>query len=114
MNEEHQHDSLIQNIHSQLESSVDEIDAATQSRITRARYRALDQGGRQGTFNFWVPTGAVATACVAVLMFLLVPNTPVEDPAPLDDFELISNIDDLELLEDLEFYEWLEEHELPT
>jgi hypothetical protein len=114
MSEKESNDILIENIHSRLETSLGEIDAATQSKITQARHRALDQLNSKSPLQVWFPVGAVATACVALLILSLAPETQVEGTAPLDDFEIISNIDDLELLEELEFYEWLEEYELPT
>ena len=114
MNKKDRHDTFIGNIHSALDASLDDIDAATQSKITQARHRALDQRTNKSPLHIWIPAGAVATACVALVMFSLVPKTQVEDTVPLDDLELISNIEDLELLEELEFYEWLEAYELPT
>lgn len=114
MNEKDSNDTLIENIHSTLEASLEDIDAATQSKITQARYRALDQASRKSQLQIWLPAGAVATACVAVVMFSLLPKTHVETTTLVDDFDLISNIDDLEVLEELEFYEWLEDYELPT
>ena len=72
------------------------------------------QQSPKGQINFWLPAGAVATACLALVVLSLVSKTAVEETVPVDDFELISNIDNLELLEELEFYEWLEDYELPT
>jgi hypothetical protein len=114
MNETESKGIFIKNIHSTLDASLDDIDAATQSKITQARHRALDQRTNKTPLQIWLPAGAVATACVALLILSLVPETQVEETTPLDDLEMISNIDDLELLEELEFYEWLEEYELPT
>jgi hypothetical protein len=114
MNDKQNNETLIDNIQSQLDTSVDGIDAATQSKITQARHRALDQKARSTPFALWIPAGALASVCVALVMLLLVSTSVEKETAPIDDFELISNIDDLELLEELEFYEWLEEYELPT
>ncbi len=114
MSENQSNESFIKNIRSRLDDSLDDIDGATQSKITRARHHALDQRVRKGRFQFWLPVGAVATTCLALVILSLVSKTVVEDVVPVDDFELIGNIDDLELLEELEFYEWLEDYELPT
>ncbi|MFT5132175.1 MAG: hypothetical protein ACI9SC_000639 [Gammaproteobacteria bacterium] len=114
MTENQSDDILIENIHSKLDASLLDIDAATQSKITQARHRALDQQANVRSIKFWLPAGAVATACIALVMLSLVSKTTIDETTPIDDFELISNIDDLELLEELEFYEWLEEYELPT
>ena len=114
MSEKQNNEIFIDNIQFQLDASVDGIDAATQSRITQARHRALEQKAKSSRIALWIPAGALASVCVAVVMFLLVSTSVVEETAPIDDFDLITNIDDLELLEELEFYEWLEEYELPT
>ena len=114
MSENQKNEILVDNIQSQLDASLDDIDAATQSRITQARHRALDQKATLSPFSLWMPAGALASVCVAVVMFLLASTSVVEETTPVNDFDLISNIDDLELLEELEFYEWLEEYELPT
>mgnify|MGYP005637383205 CR=1 FL=1 len=107
-------DKLVEHIQSELEDSLHNIDAATQSKITQARHRALEQKPGDSQINSLLPAGVVATACVLVLMFSLFPQMKEEESAPLDEFELISNIDELEILEELEFYEWLDEYELPT
>ena len=114
MNENQNDERLIAYIQNRLDASLEDIDASTQSKITQARHRALDQQSPKGQINFWLPAGAVATACLALVVLSLVSKTVVEETVPIDDFELISNIDDLELLEELEFYEWLEDYELPT
>jgi hypothetical protein len=114
MNEKQQNDKLIENIHAQLQNSVNNIDAATQSKITQARHRALDQYSSKQPLHLWLSATAVATSCVAILIFLLYPAQQNSEPALLDEFELISNIDDMEVLEELEFYQWLDEYEIPT
>jgi hypothetical protein len=114
MNEKDDKDKLVEHIQSELENSLYDIDAATQSKITQARHRALEQKSGNSQINSWLPAGVVATACVLVLMFSLFPQMNEGESAPLDEFELISNIDELEMLEELEFYEWLDEYELPT
>jgi hypothetical protein len=114
MSEKNEKDKLVGHIQSELENSLHDIDAATQSKITQLRHRALEQKPNISQFNSWLPVGAVATVCVLVLMFSLYPKMNEEEPAPLDEFELISNIDEIEILEELEFYEWLDEYELPT
>lgn len=114
MSEKDDKDKLVEHIQSELENSLYDIDAATESKITQARHRALEQKTNRFQFNSWLPASAVATCCVLVLIFSLYPETNEEESAPLDEFELISNIDELEMLEELEFYEWLDEYELPT
>lgn len=114
MKEKDSNDTFIEHIHATLETSLDDIDAATQSRITQARYRALEQAGGKSQTQIWLTAGAVATTCIALVVFSLLPETQMENTMPVDDFDLIGNMDNLEMLEELEFYEWLEDHELPT
>ncbi len=96
----------------QFKQSVEALDAETISRITQARYRALDRQ-RKG---FWsglplLPLSAVATACVFMLVLTL--SSPPDNPStePFTDLELISSSEELEFYDDLEFYEWLEQNE---
>ncbi len=107
-------DKLLQNVRTELEASLEDIDASTQSRITQARHQALEKSASGFDLNRWIPFGALATACLVLLVFSLTPKTNMEQDALIDEIEMLSNLDELELLEDLDFYEWLDEYELPT
>jgi hypothetical protein len=97
-----------------FDESVAGLDAATRSRLTRARYRALEElkPNRTRAWRFTlVPAGTLAAAAlVAVLVF-----QPRHDPGlqavdSLGDLEILLAEEDLEMLdEDLDFYGWLEE-----
>jgi hypothetical protein len=94
-----------------FDESVQELDAATQSRLNRGRHEALAQlqpGGRQ--WLHWAPAaGVAAAALVAAVVFTGRP--PADDLAPLptaNDFEILLNEDSFEMLEELEFYSWLD------
>ncbi|HJR71084.1 MAG TPA: hypothetical protein VKA43_13665 [Gammaproteobacteria bacterium] len=96
-----------------FDESVAGLDAATRSRLTQARYRALEelkpQRSRALSFTL-VPAGALAAALL--VWFTVVPPTTVDDleVASLNDLEILLAEEDLEMLnEDLEFYGWLEE-----
>ena len=92
--------------------SVDALDGETLSRITRARYRALEQTPEHKPARVvWLPAGVLATVCLAMLVNVLVPQTTFEEKTFIDELEIIS---DLDLYENLEFYEWLEQHEIPS
>jgi len=112
--------AFVEGLQACFDASVGVIDAGTAARLARARRRALTEKPRQ--LSPWVPAGAVATACVALLVYALVsPSTvvqgghgaaPARAAAPAAaEMELISN---LELYEDLDFYQWLEQYELPS
>lgn len=104
-----------------LRQSADELDAATQSRLNRARQRALDEmpaGTTRRPIGWWVPAGATAVAAVLVIGIWQARGPgemPVETgvelvPVTADeavDFEILLEEGDLEMLEDLEFFAWL-------
>lgn len=99
-----------------FQHSVDELDAATQSRLNRARQAAISQAVDNrawlGRRSPWIPaTGVAAAAAVAVVMWSTTRQIePYETLAPLteiSDFEILLDEDGLDMLEDLEFYAWL-------
>jgi negative regulator of sigma E activity len=98
-----------------FDDSVAALDVATRSKLTQARYRALDEQASardRGWRSSLVPAGTVAaTALVAFLVMWQQPQQPnVEvQQAPLGDLEILLGEEDLEMLdEELEFYGWLE------
>jgi hypothetical protein len=104
-------DLYIEAFRKRFEDSIESLDGATASRITRIRYQALQQAGKRTGFSAWLPAGALATACLGLVIYSLMPRQTVENTSSVDEVEIISELD---LYEDLEFYEWLELHELPT
>jgi hypothetical protein len=96
-----------------LRDSVDNLDAATRSRLTQSRHAAL---AARGTRPSWLdlrvlaPGGAVAAAAlVAVLLWGLPSHHALkESGSALDDLELLADSDGYELSQepDLEFIEW--------
>lgn len=101
-----------------FDDSVAALDSATRSRLTQARFRALEAPAaakRALGFREWlIPAGTLAAAAL-VAWFLVVPTAPppaAEDvqAAALGDLEILLGEEDLEMLdEELEFYGWLEE-----
>jgi hypothetical protein len=98
-----------------FDDSVAALDAATRSRLTQARHRALGEA-KVGRTRGWrwslVPAGTLA-AMALVVWFTVWEAPPATDAvasAPLDDLEILLGDEDLEMLdEELEFYGWLEE-----
>jgi len=114
MNEQHEQPQFIDRVKRHFDGSVRDLDAGTMSRITRCREQALSGSGRLLPLPLWLPAGAVATACLALLVYILIPDTSSPEPATepvIEQMELISN---LELYENLEFYQWLEQDELAS
>lgn len=98
-----------------FDDSVAALDAATRSKLTQARYRALEEQASardRGFRSSLLPAGAVAaTALVAFLVvWQATPPAPVPQAAALGDLEILLGEEDLQMLdEEIEFYGWLEE-----
>jgi hypothetical protein len=85
------------------------LDAATCSRLARARHQALEMApGRQHRIA-WLGVGATAAAALVAAVWLHGEPPDATDAAwPTSvDFETIG--EDLELVEELDFYRWLED-----
>ena len=93
-----------------FDESVEQLDAATLSRLNRARHAALaeiQQPTRQ--WSRWLPASGVAAAVLVAV--IVMPNPAgLDEPLPAAgaDLELRLGEDSLEMLEDLEFYSWLD------
>lgn len=105
-----------------LRNNSDALDAATVSRLHKARSAALEQQSKLA-WN-WIPMGGAVTAAALVTVALQLgpewrdatQTKPLHElvdteSANIDDFELLASAADLELLEELEFYMWLDSEE---
>lgn len=105
-----------------LERSAQELPAHIRSRLTRARYAALERRAAPSAYGSyawrrWLPAGAAAAAVLTVLM-LQAPHTGTEvaqSNAAGEDFELLADSSALALAQDqltqgeevdYEFYDW--------
>jgi hypothetical protein len=98
-----------------FDDSVSALDAATRSRLTQARYRALEErkSARAASWRWsLIPAGTLAATALVTWLTVWQPP-PASDnvqAAPLADLEILLGEEDLEMLdEELEFYGWLEE-----
>ena len=97
--------------------SVSSLDPQTRSKLTQARYRALEElegSAPAGWRPRWIPAGVLAAGVLVVVMLwqgqpAVSPETPAFDVAALSDLEIILGDGDLGLLQELEFYAWLDE-----
>jgi hypothetical protein len=96
-----------------FDASVESTDAATRSRLARARAAALDGLRRRRIRGpaAWVPAGAVAAALVAALLWQREETAapPALDAAAvaLEDFDIVAGGEDFDLLsEDADFVAW--------
>jgi len=96
-----------------FDDSVEQLDAATLSRLNQGRQKALEEvrvAGPAGQWARWVPAGGLAAA--AVVAVVVWQGVPVENSTPAAasaaDFEIMLSEDSLDMLEDLEFYSWMD------
>ncbi len=103
-----------------LGASADELSGRVRSRLTRARYAALEAARPAPARHWlnWAPAGAVASGVLIALLFIGQQGSAPSVVAanPLDDVELLADADAYELVQeqeqeqaqpgDYEFYEW--------
>jgi len=94
-----------------FDASVEAGDAATRSRLARARATALQELRHRGLgrATAWLPAGAAAAAIVAALLWQReeagVPA--VQDAAAFEDLDIVAGGEDFGLLgEDADFVAW--------
>jgi hypothetical protein len=103
-----------------LDQSAEGLDAATLSRLNRARQAAL-AGNRPRVARPWFVPAGLASACVLLLAVAAwhadapsgvarLPSLPLmaNGSSSGGDIDLVSGDDSLELYQDLEFYAWLD------
>lgn len=99
-----------------FDDSVAALDGETRSKLTQARYRALDElkDKRKPVWSgSWLPAGAAAAVAVVSVMLWQGKVDPVSDDgfdvAAVTDLEILLGEEELDMVEELEFYAWLEE-----
>lgn len=116
MNPSRHDEAWIERATALLDRSTDNLDAATLSKLNRARQAALAQ--RQAGPKRWLWGAGLAGAAAAVFALAIEFHRPFEAPrtvapAPLQagDIDLLTSDEDtLDLSENLDFYAWLEAH----
>ena len=108
-------DAFEQRTRELYEADVAGLDAATRSKLTQARQRALGELDRPVA---WLPLSMPQTAMAGLVVaiaggwLLLRPGGLPEDGLPnivaADDIEILLAEEELEFLEEIEFYAWLE------
>ena len=99
-----------------FDESVAALDGETRSKLTQARYRALEElkPRRQPLLSrALVPVGAAAVVATLTVMLWQGQISPVDDAnfdvAAVTDLEILLSEEELDMIEELEFYAWLEE-----
>jgi hypothetical protein len=100
-----------------FDDSVDALDAATLSRLNRARQTALARRDRDGLTAGWRPVATAAVVAVLAVALWLgqAPEAPGPEPEAVvavapeqaEDLEIVLQDDHLDMLADLEFYDWV-------
>jgi hypothetical protein len=103
-----------------LDESAQSLDAATLSRLNRARQRALEQARPRALRPWFLPAG-LASACAVLIAVAVAWHTPTNMPAPTvsgatagtfaSDLDMMTSDDGIEFYEDLDFYAWLDSQE---
>ena len=96
-----------------LDESADDLDAATLSRLNRARQAALAASRtRRAPAWAWPALFAAAASFTLAVLVWPVAQVPLESTPPgvivAGDLELLAAAAELALYEDLEFYAWLD------
>jgi hypothetical protein len=98
-----------------LEHSTASLDGRVRSRLTQARYAALEARRSRAALAWrnWMPLGAAAASAIVVLLLWsgrgALPSFVTAEPqATFEDMDLLADKDamDLASAEDYEFYEW--------
>lgn len=95
-----------------FDSSVEQLDGATLSRLNQGRQRALEELGRPAILHpgRWAPVAGVAAAAALVVIVMngTAVTVPEGEPVTVSDFEMLLDADSLEMIEDLEFFSLLD------
>lgn len=106
-----------------LDDSAQALDAATLSRLNRARQAALGSLQRPHPGRAWSGLAALGASALAVAIAVGLERPPAAPPSPPDaaapartvaaddgDDDLLAD-EDLEFLEELDFYQWLDDQD---
>jgi hypothetical protein len=99
-----------------FDDSVEQLDAATLSKLNQARQQALSQVGQSAprqAWSRWAPAGGIAAAAAVALLVMQQPglDNTVVAPSMASDFELLLDENELDMFEELEFFALLDELE---
>lgn len=102
----------LNSVRQELDASARDLDAATLSRLNRARQAALAEvGHKRRSWRIWMPGLVAALGLSLAIGLWLRPSTQTATPElsdPAQDFAMLASPDDLKMYDDLEFYAWLD------
>lgn len=116
MNTPEKDKALVDTAKKLFDDSVEQLDAATLSKLNQARQRALAEAGKatpRHAWSRWAPATGVAAAAAVAIFVLQQPglDNVVVAPSTASDFELLLDEHELDMFEELEFFALLDELE---
>lgn len=108
---------FVDSIKSELNESVQNINARDLSAITRLRNKALYEKIEKKSGWIFIPAGAFVTACLALVVYSFMQVTPDGQNLTQESVELVFGLeeidyyDDPDIFEELKFHEWLDDYE---
>lgn len=96
-----------------LQTSAEQLDGRTRSRLTQARYAAVSAANRPRVraWHWLAPLSGTAATAVIVAMLVANPLRHRGEPMTLiaaDELEIVTSEDTLDFYRDVEFYAWLD------
>ncbi|MFK5927811.1 MAG: hypothetical protein QM483_14390 [Desulfuromusa sp.] len=104
-------DNFTKNICRVLDQSLDDLDAVTENKVSRLKYRALDSATQKKSWKF-IWAGVPMTAVLLLMVLFNMPDTQQSQIVLQDvaEFNILTDTEPLDFYaEDIEFYEWLSE-----
>ena len=108
------HEPWVERARQALDESARDLDAATASRLNRARQAALSTSSVRQPALWGALAASALTVALAIGLWLQPATTDRPEPTAIaaEDFDMLTAEAELDLLADLDFYLWLAE-ELP-
>lgn len=104
---EQDNDRLLDRIKQELDESSEHLDAATLSRLTQIRSRALEAATKP-KWSWQLPTLAMGSTAAVVAITISLTWTPaMMQQTSLEDLALLSANETFEMIDEVEFYQWL-------
>jgi len=113
MNDNHQEKEFVSQVKKILDSSIENLDAGTLSRLTQARNKSLESlKGKMRKPYYWMTASAAGLLAAGLIMFVTMfpfnkaEKTKIE--TAIEHFEMVTTTEHFDLFENLDFYIWLE------
>jgi len=102
---------FVNSIKSELNESVQNINARDLSSITQSRNKALYEKIEKKSGWIFIPAGAIATVCLALVVYSFMQVTPDGQNLTQESVKLVYGLEEIDYYEDPDIYEELKFHE---